>query len=65
MIFKWDKFAGLADGLVCLADLIHSDLQFGRDIGAAVLAEVAVCVGIVLKIGIEINIVKFHCGFLH
>ena len=60
-----DKLSGLANGLICLTDLIHSDLQFRRDIRAAILSKVSVGVGIVLKIGIKINIVKFHCGFLH
>ena len=59
-----DKFSGLADGLVCLADLIHCGLKLRGNIGAAVFAKVTVCIRIVLKICVEFDIVKFHFSFL-
>mgnify|MGYP007132059168 CR=1 FL=1 len=59
-----DELAGFADGLVGFADLVHGGLQLGRDIGAAIVAEIALGVGIVFEIGIKINIVKLHLMFL-
>ena len=59
-----DELAGFADGLVGFADLVHGGLQLGRGIGAAIVAEIALGVGIVLEISIKINIVKLHLMFL-
>ena len=59
-----DKLTRFADGLVCLADFIHCDLQFGRDIGSPVFAEVAVGIGIVFEVGVKFDIFKFHFVFL-
>ena len=60
-----NELAGLADGEIGLRDLIHSGLQFGRDIGTAVSAETAVGVRIVLKVSVEFNAVVHHDDFLH
>ena len=59
-----DKLTGFADSLVSLADLVHSGLQFRRDIGTAVFSEVTVCIRVVFEVGVEFDIVKFHCIFL-
>ena len=60
-----DELAGLADGEVGLGDLVHGLLQLGGDIGTAVLAEIALGVGIVLEISVEIDTVEHHNKFLH
>ena len=59
-----DKLPGFADGLIGISDLHHGSLQFGGNVGSAVFAEVAVCVGIVFEIGIKVNVVKLHFYFL-
>ena len=59
-----DKFTGLADGAICVAYFVHRCLQFRRDKRAAVFAEIAVCIGIVFKVGIKIYIAKFHGVYL-
>ena len=55
-----DELAGLADGEIGLGDLVHGPLQLGRHIGAAVFAKITVFIGIMLKIGFEINVIQFH-----
>ena len=47
-----NKFTGLADGKIRLGDLLHRLFQLGRNIGAAIFPKKAVCVGIMLKIGV-------------
>ena len=59
-----DKFTGFTDREICVCDLFHRILQIGRDIGTAVFAEKAVLIGVILKLGIEFNVIVFHSNFL-
>ena len=58
-----DELAALADRIVCLRDLSHRGFELVVDIDAAVLAEIAVFVGIVIKISIKIYVIDFHIVF--
>ena len=55
-----DELPGLADGEVGLGDLSHGCLQLLGNIHAAVFAEIAVLIGIILKIGIKIHSIEDH-----
>jgi hypothetical protein len=58
------KAGGLGDGKVSLGNLSHGLLKLGLDVAAAVLTKEAVIIGVLLEIGIEINIVVYHFNFL-
>lgn len=51
-----DEFGRLADGEIGVGDLIHRGLEGGRDVAAAVAAEVAVLIGIALEVVGEIKV---------
>ena len=55
-----DKLSGLADRIVSLCYLRHSCFELIVNVNAAVFAKIAVFVGIIIKICIKINSVKFH-----
>ena len=55
-----NELAGLADGEVGFGDFCQRSLQLIFHIHAAVFAEVAFFVGVVIEIGIEIHIIQFH-----
>ena len=54
------ELAGFADGHVGVGDFVHSRPQLRRNVGAAIFAEIAVCVGRVAEIGIKIHVMIFH-----
>ena len=59
-----DKLGGFTDGLISLCDLIHRNLKLGRNVRTAVFTEKAVLIGVILKVGIEFNVIVFHSNFL-
>ena len=59
-----DKLGGLANGLICFCNFIHSNLKLGRNVRTAVFTEKAVLIGVILKVGIEFNVIVFHSNFL-
>ena len=55
-----DKLGGLTNRLIGCVDFLHRLFQFFRDIGPTVLAKIAFCVGILVKIVVKIYTVYFH-----
>ena len=55
-----DKLPGLADGEIGLGDLRHGSGQLLTHIHAAVTAEIAFLIGIVLELSIKIDSVEQH-----
>ena len=61
---KADELAGLTDGKVSLGNFLHGLLQLGLNKYTTVAAEIAILIGVVLKVSIKIHIVKLHNIFL-